>query len=88
MSANRATYKDDVVRTHNGIPLSYKKEQNWVICRDVDASRDCHSLLKWYVCPQAYPLLFLLIYKDLHVHIKISTSNRICMLCYYCLLYG
>ena len=27
----------------NGILLSHKKEQNWVICRDVDGSRDCHS---------------------------------------------
>ena len=23
--------------------LSHKKEQNWLICRDVDGSRDCHT---------------------------------------------
>ena len=28
---------------YNGILLSHKKERNWVICRDVDGSRDCHS---------------------------------------------
>ena len=28
---------------YNGILLSHKKERNWVICRDVGASRDCHT---------------------------------------------
>ena len=28
---------------YNGILLSHKKEQNWVICRDMDESRDCHT---------------------------------------------
>ena len=28
--------KEDVVRIYNGILLSHKKEQKWVICRDVD----------------------------------------------------
>ena len=28
---------------YNGILLSHKKERNWVICRDVDASGDCHT---------------------------------------------
>ena len=32
--------KEDVVHIYNGILLSPKKEQNWVICRDVDGSRD------------------------------------------------
>ena len=35
--------KEVVVHIYNGILLSRKKEQNWVICRDVDASRDCHK---------------------------------------------
>ena len=35
--------KEDVVRIYNGRLLSHKKEQNWVICRDVDASRGCHT---------------------------------------------
>ena len=28
---------------YNGILLSHKKEWNWVICRDVDGPRDCHT---------------------------------------------
>ena len=27
---------------YNGILLSHIKEQNWVICRDVNVPRDCH----------------------------------------------
>ena len=32
-----------MVHIYNGILLSHKKEQNWVICRDVDGPRDCHT---------------------------------------------
>ena len=35
--------KEDVVHIYNGILLSHKKERNWVICRDMDGSRDCHT---------------------------------------------
>ena len=28
---------------YNGILLCHKKERNWVICRDLDGSRDCHT---------------------------------------------
>ena len=28
---------------YNGILLSHKKERNWVMCRDVDGPRDCHT---------------------------------------------
>ena len=28
--------REVVVRIHNGILLNYKKEGNWVICRDAD----------------------------------------------------
>ena len=31
--------KEDTVHKYNGILLSYKKEQNCVICRDVDGPR-------------------------------------------------
>ena len=31
--------KEDVVHIYNGILLSHKKEQNWVICRDMGASQ-------------------------------------------------
>ena len=33
----------DVIHIHNGILLSQKKERNWVICRDVDGPRGCHT---------------------------------------------
>ena len=33
----------DVVNIYNGILLSHKKERNWVICRDVDVPRVCHT---------------------------------------------
>ena len=35
--------KDDVVHICNGILLSPKKEQNWVIRGDVDGLRVCHT---------------------------------------------
>ena len=31
--------REDVVHISNGILLSHKKEQNWVICGDVDGTR-------------------------------------------------
>ena len=34
---------EDMVHIYNGILLSHKKEQNWVICRDVDGPRDYHT---------------------------------------------
>ena len=40
MSINRGMDKEVVVHICNGILLSHKKEQNWIICRDVDGSRD------------------------------------------------
>ena len=45
MSINRGMNKEDVVHIYNGILLSYKKERNGVICKDVDGPRDCHT--KW-----------------------------------------
>ena len=42
-SINRGMDKEDVVHIYNGILLSHKKEQNWVICRDMDGPRDCHT---------------------------------------------
>ena len=33
----------EVVHIHNGILLSHKKEQDWVICGDVDGPRVCQS---------------------------------------------
>ena len=35
--------KEVVVHIYNGILISHKKEQNWVICWDMDGSTDCHT---------------------------------------------
>ena len=43
MSINRRMDKEDVVHIHNGILLNHKKEQNCVICKDVDGPKDCHT---------------------------------------------
>ena len=43
MPIDRQMYKEDVVHIYKGILLSHKKERNWVICRDVDGPRDCHT---------------------------------------------
>ena len=32
-----------MIHIYNGILLSHKKEWNWVICRDMDGPRDCHT---------------------------------------------
>ena len=32
-----------MVHVYSVILLSQKKEQNWVICRDMDGPRDCHT---------------------------------------------
>ena len=32
-----------VVHIYNGILVSHKKEQNWVICSEVDGPRVCHT---------------------------------------------
>ena len=42
-SVDRWMDKEDVVCIYNGILLSHKKEWNWIICRDVDGSRVCHT---------------------------------------------
>ena len=43
MPINRGIDKEVMVHIYNGILLSHKKEWNWVICRDVDGSRYCHT---------------------------------------------
>ena len=42
MPTDRRMDKEDVAHIYNRILLSHKKERNWVICRDVDGTRDCH----------------------------------------------
>ena len=43
MPIDRRMDKEDVVHIYKGILLSHKKEQNWVICRDVGGPRDSHT---------------------------------------------
>ena len=43
MPTDRRMDKEDVVHIYHAILLSHKKEQHWVICWDVDGSRDCHT---------------------------------------------
>jgi len=40
---NRELDKEDVVHIYNGVSLTLKKEDNWVICRDMEGPRDCHT---------------------------------------------
>ena len=35
-----------MVHMYNGILLSHKEEQNWVICRDLDGPMDLESVLQ------------------------------------------
>ena len=43
MSIDRWMDKEDVAFIYNGILLSPKKEQNWVICSEVDGPSICHT---------------------------------------------
>ena len=43
MSMDRWMDKEDVVHIYNGILLSHKREQNRVICSDVDEPKVCHT---------------------------------------------
>ena len=43
MPIDRQMDKEDVTHIYNGILLSHKKERYWVICWDVDGSRECHT---------------------------------------------
>ena len=33
----------DVVHIYNGMLLSHKNKQNWIVCRDVDKPKVCHT---------------------------------------------
>ena len=43
MFIDRGMDKEDVVHIYNGMLLSYKKELYWVISRDEDGPRVCHT---------------------------------------------
>ena len=36
-------YMHTHTHTHTGILLSHKKKWNWVICKEMDGTRDCHT---------------------------------------------
>ena len=50
----------DVVHIYNGILLSHKKEENWVICRDVDGPRDWH--IEWSKSEREKQILYISAY--------------------------
>ena len=65
MSTNRGMDTEDVVHMYNEILLSHKKEWNWVICRDMNWPRHCHT--EWSkserprprcLFPQGFPSIF------------------------------
>ena len=43
VSIDRWMDKEDVAHIYNGILLSHKKKQNWVICSEMDGPRVCHT---------------------------------------------
>ena len=53
MSINRRIAEEAVVHIHNGIILNHKKEQNCVICKDMDGPRDCHTFTGFLELRQA-----------------------------------
>ena len=71
MSINRGMDKEDVAHTYNGILLSYKKEPNSVICRDMDGSRSLDLDL----------VSFAEVWMDLdHCHAEWRESEKYCAL--------
>ena len=43
MSIEGGMDKEDVVQIYSGVLVSHNKERNWVIYRDLDGPRDCHT---------------------------------------------
>ena len=43
MSIDKRMDKEDVVHIYNGILLSHQKEQNNIICSNMDGPRDHHT---------------------------------------------
>ena len=57
MPIDRWMDKEVVVHIYNGILLSHKREWNLVLCRHVDASRDCHT--KWSKSEREKQILYI-----------------------------
>ena len=60
MSMGRWMDKEDVIHAHNGILLSHKGEQSWVICRDMNGPRECHT--KWINLERENQILYINVY--------------------------
>ena len=43
MPVSRGVDQDDVVHIDNGVVFGHKREWNWVIWKDLDGFRDCHT---------------------------------------------
>ena len=52
--------KEDVAHIYNGILLSHKKEQKWVIFRDVDEPIECH--MEWSKSEREKQILYIKAY--------------------------
>ena len=42
-SINEGMDKKDVMHIYNGVLHSHNKKWNWVICKDMDGPRQCHT---------------------------------------------
>ena len=62
-----------MVHIHNGILLSHIKEQNWVICSNVDATRDYHT--KWSKSDRGRQISYDSTYRW---NLKYDTNELIC----------
>ena len=55
MSIDRWMDKDAVVPVYNGILISYKREQIWVISSELDEARACYRRRQWHPTPVLLP---------------------------------
>ena len=53
----RAVAYHTVILKYRWVYISHKKEWNWVICRDVDGPRDCHT--KWSKSEREKQILYI-----------------------------
>ena len=78
MSINRGMDRDDVVHAYNGILLSHKEEGNWVICRDLDESRECHA--GWSNSEKEKQILYINMYTwNLEKWYQFSSVTQLCL---------
>ena len=71
MSINRGIGKEDVEHIYNGILLSHKREQNWLICRDMSGSRDCHT--EWSKSEREKQISYL----NTYMKVKVKSLSRV-----------